>query len=73
MRALPEGGYALFAALRGGATLGEAAAPLLAAGGDPGAHLVGLIEAGAVAGCADTRRRALAYVAVPFARRVLAA
>jgi Putative DNA-binding domain len=50
VRALPEGGYALFAALRDGATLGEAAAPLIAAGGDPGPHVVGLIEAGAVAG-----------------------
>jgi hypothetical protein len=50
VRALPEGGYALFAALLGGATLGEAAAPLIGAGGDPGPHVVGLIEAGAVAG-----------------------
>jgi hypothetical protein len=47
VRALPPGGYGLLAALGGGATLGEAAAPLLAAGDDPGAHLVGLIEAGA--------------------------
>ena len=45
--ALPPGGLDLLAALREGAPLGEAAAPLLAAGGDPGAHLVGLIEAGA--------------------------
>ena len=45
---LPEGGSAFAAALRDGATLGEAAAPLIAAGGDPGAHLVGLIQAGAV-------------------------
>ncbi len=50
MRALPEGGYDLFAALRDGAPLGEAAEPLIAAGGDPGAHLVGLFEAGAVIG-----------------------
>ena len=49
VRALPEGGYELFAALRGGATLGEAAEPLIATGGDPGAHLVGLVETGAVA------------------------
>ncbi len=48
VRVLPPGGYDLLAALRAGATLGEAAAPLIAAGGDPGAHLVGLIEAGAV-------------------------
>ena len=44
---LPEG-YAFLAALRDGATLGEAAAPLLAAGGDPGVHLVGLMQSGAV-------------------------
>jgi len=49
VRRLPEGGFAFAAALRDGATLGEAAAPLIAAGGDPGAHLVGLIQAGAVA------------------------
>ena len=48
VRVLPLGGYDLIAALQAGATLGEAAAPLIAAGGDPGAHLVGLIEAGAV-------------------------
>ncbi len=52
VRALPPGGYELFAALRAGATLGEAAEPLIAAGGDPGAHLVGLIEAGAVSALA---------------------
>ncbi len=50
VRALPEGGYELFAALSRGVSLGEAAAPLIAAGGDPGPHLVGLIEAGAVSG-----------------------
>ncbi|MDE3177447.1 MAG: putative DNA-binding domain-containing protein [Pseudomonadota bacterium] len=48
VRVLPEGGYDLIAALQAGATLGEAAEPLLAAGCDPGAHLVGLIEAGAL-------------------------
>jgi hypothetical protein len=47
VRTLPPGGYELFSALSGGATLGEAAAPLIAAGGDPGLHLVGFIEAGA--------------------------
>lgn len=52
VRALPRGGYDLLAALREGATLGEAAAPLIAAGDDPGAHLVGLIAAGAFAGLA---------------------
>ena len=49
VRTLPPGGYDLFAALRDGAMLGEAAAPVIAAGGDPGAHLVGLFAAGAVA------------------------
>jgi len=48
VRVLPPGGYALLAALRDGATLGTAAAPMLARGEDPGAHLVGLISAGAV-------------------------
>lgn len=52
VRALPPGGYEFFAALRDRATLGEAAAPLIAAGGDPGVHLVGLIEAGAFAALA---------------------
>lgn len=47
VRALPPGGYDFLAALRDGATLGHAAAPLVAVGGDPGTHLVGLIEAGA--------------------------
>ena len=49
VRTLPPGGYDLLAALRDGATLGEAAAALLAAGDDPGAHLVGRIGAGAFA------------------------
>jgi hypothetical protein len=35
--------------LRDGDTLGEAAAPLIAAGGDPGIHIVGLVQAGAIA------------------------
>jgi hypothetical protein len=48
-RRLPPDGYAFAAALRDGAPLGEAAAPLLAAGGDPGVHLVGLCQSGAVA------------------------
>jgi hypothetical protein len=52
VRALPEGGYAFFAALMRGAPLGEAAAPLISAGGDPGVHLVGLVEAGAAAALA---------------------
>ncbi len=48
IRILPPGGYDLFAALREGATLGEAAEPMLARGEDPGAHLVGFISAGAL-------------------------
>jgi hypothetical protein len=48
VRVLPPGGHDLFAALREGATLGEAAAPMLARGDDPGAHLVGFIGAGAL-------------------------
>ena len=52
VRVLPDGGHDFFAALSGRATLGEAAAPLVEAGGDPGAHLVGLIDAGAIAGLA---------------------
>ncbi len=48
VRVLPSGGHALFSALRDGATLGEAAAPMLSRGEDPGAHLVGLLSAGAV-------------------------
>jgi len=51
VRVLPPGGLAMFAALREGATLGQAAAPLLAAGDDPGAHVVGLVAAGAFCGC----------------------
>ena len=47
MRILPPGGFAFASALRAGARLAEAAAPLAADGFDPGAHLVGLIEAGA--------------------------
>jgi hypothetical protein len=50
VRVLPPGGYDLFAALRDGATLGEAAGPMLERGEDPGAHLVGLISAGGVSG-----------------------
>ena len=45
---LPPGGYALFVALAQGAALGEAAAPMLARGEDPGAHLIGFITAGAL-------------------------
>ena len=52
VRLLPDGGHDFFSSLRSGATLGEAAAPLIETGADPGAHLVGLIEAGAIAGLA---------------------
>jgi hypothetical protein len=45
VRALPSGGYEFAAALLSGATLAEAAE---AVAEDPGSHLVGLIEAGAI-------------------------
>jgi hypothetical protein len=48
VRILPPGGWDFAAALRAGASLAEAAAPLAAEGLDPGPHLVGLIEAGAI-------------------------
>jgi len=44
---LPPGGFAFAAALFAGASLGEAAALAAADGFDPGAHLIGLVEAGA--------------------------
>jgi hypothetical protein len=47
VRVLPPGGFAFAAALFSGANLGEAAALAACDGFDPGAHLVGLIEAGA--------------------------
>ena len=47
VRVLPPGGFAFAAALFSGASLGEAAALAAADGFDPGAHLVGLVEAGA--------------------------
>jgi len=47
VRVLPPGGYEFAAALFAGATLAEAAAQCAGEGFDPGAHLVGLIEAGA--------------------------
>jgi len=49
VRILPPGGYDFVAALLAGAPLRKAAAPLTAEGVDPGPHLVGLIEAGALA------------------------
>ena len=48
VRILPEGGFDFALALRHGASLGEAAAPLAEKGVDPGHHLVGLIESGAL-------------------------
>ena len=48
VRILPPGGHDFAAALLAGAPLGEAVAQLAAEGTDPGPHLVGLIEAGAV-------------------------
>jgi hypothetical protein len=47
VRVLPPGGFAFAATLFSGASLGEAAAIAAQDGCDPGAHLVGLIEAGA--------------------------
>jgi hypothetical protein len=49
VRLLPAGGYSFARSLRGGATLGEAhAAAADSENFDPGRHLVGLIEAGAI-------------------------
>jgi hypothetical protein len=48
VRILPPGGYDFAVALMAGAPLSEAAAPLAGEGLDPGPHLVGLIEAGAL-------------------------
>jgi hypothetical protein len=50
VRVLPPSGYDFAAALLAGAPLGEAAALLAPGGVGPGAHLVGLIEAGALSG-----------------------
>jgi hypothetical protein len=47
-RILPPGGYEFAAALMAGATLAQAAAPLVADGVDPGPHLIGLVEAGSL-------------------------
>jgi hypothetical protein len=47
VRVLPPAGFAFAAALFSGASLGEAAARAAADGFDPGAHLIGLVEAGA--------------------------
>lgn len=48
MRILPAGGFAFADALRRGATLGEAHSAMADAEFDPGAHLIGLVEAGAI-------------------------
>jgi hypothetical protein len=48
LRLLPVGGYSFARALQHGATLGEAHAATRVEGFDPGLHLVGLIEAGAI-------------------------
>jgi len=47
VRVLPPGGFAFAAALFSGASLGEAATIAAADDFDPGAHLIGLVEAGA--------------------------
>jgi hypothetical protein len=49
VRVLPPGGFALASALRAGRRLGEAAAALAAEHFDPVAHLIGLVDAGAIA------------------------
>jgi hypothetical protein len=49
VRILPTGGYAFASALKAGASLLGAAAPLAESGADPIPHLVGLVEAGAIA------------------------
>jgi Putative DNA-binding domain len=48
VRRLPAGGYAFAHSLKNGATLAEAHAAVDLEGFDPGQHLIGLIEAGAV-------------------------
>lgn len=48
VRILPAGGHSFAIALQSGATLGEAHSAVDVEGFDPGAHLVGLIEAGAI-------------------------
>jgi hypothetical protein len=48
VRILPVGGFDFSQALRNGATLGEAHAAMGSEDFDPGSHLIGLIEAGAI-------------------------
>jgi hypothetical protein len=48
VRILPAGGFAFACALQGGATLGEAHAAMASEDFDPGNHLIGLIDAGAI-------------------------
>lgn len=48
VRVLPAGGYSFAHALQGGATLGEAHTAAACEDFDPGRHLIGLIEAGAI-------------------------
>jgi hypothetical protein len=50
LRVLPAGGYAFAASLRGGATIAEAHQATAIENFDAGAHLIGLIEAGALIG-----------------------
>jgi hypothetical protein len=50
VRILPAGGFAFASALQGGATLGEAHAAMASEDFDPGSHVIGLIEAGAISG-----------------------
>ena len=48
VRILPVGGYSFACALQNGASLGEACSAAPSEDFDPGAHLIGLIEAGAI-------------------------
>ena len=50
VRVLPAGGYSFAHTLQGGATLGEAHSAMDFEGFDPGSHLIGLTEAGAILG-----------------------
>jgi hypothetical protein len=57
VRILPPHGFDFATALRWGATLSEAHAAAQSDGFDPGAHLVGLIEAGAITRILDQGKR----------------
>jgi Putative DNA-binding domain len=54
VRLLPAGGFDFALALFAGAPLAVAAAPLAEAGDDVGAHLIGLLEVGAISGISSS-------------------